>query len=144
MELKVTSEIENDRQVFRVGDLLFDSLAEAEEFLEWLHWLFRRIAARTSAAQMWAGHRQGSSDTPAIHEIATSLAYLSFVLAGLGAVEQVHLTMIRRITSALEATYQRQQAEGEEFAARMDRARAARQPQQEQPPQKRKSSGPSM
>ncbi len=106
MEVDVTSEIENDRQVFRVGDLLFDSLAEAEEFLEWLHWLFRRIAARTSAAQMWAGHRQGSSDTPAIHEIATSLAYLSFVLAGMGAVEQMHLSMIRQIKERLEKAVQ--------------------------------------
>lgn len=134
MEMKITSEIENGRQVFKVGDLPFDTQAEAEEFLEWMHWLMCRIEARSSDAEIWAGRRQASSDTPAIHDIATSLAYLSFVLAGLGVIDQMRLSMSKRILAALEAAAQRQQAEGKEFAARMNRARGAvAQPKEKNP-----------
>lgn len=125
MGMEITSKTENDRQIFRIGDLMFETRAEAVEFIEWIHWLLRRVGARKTDAEIWAGRRQADSDTPAIHDLATSLAYLSFVLTGVGAVDQMHLAMIRRITSALESAAQRQQAEGKEFAAKMDRARRA-------------------
>lgn len=142
MEMKVMSEIENGRQVFKVGDLPFDTQAEAEEFLEWMHWLIRRIKARSSDAEIWAGRRQASSDTPAIHDIATSLAYLSFVLAAAGAVDQMHLAMARRILSVMVTANERQQAEGEGFAERMKRVRAVQQlPKQDKPKGKTPSPG---
>ncbi|MHB1380351.1 MAG: hypothetical protein ACYCX0_12105 [Desulfurivibrionaceae bacterium] len=133
MEMKVMIEIENGRQVFKVGDLPFDTQAEAQEFLDWMDWLNRRVKARSSDAEIWAGRRQASSDTPAIHDIATSLAYLSFVLAAVGAVDQLHLTMVRQLTSALEAAHRRQQGEGKDFAEKMERMRAAK-PEKQQPP----------
>jgi hypothetical protein len=143
MEMKVMSGIEDGRQVFFVGDLPFDTEAEAQEFLEWLDWLMRRVKARSSAAEIWAGQRQASSDTPAIHDIATSLAYLSFVLAAAGAVDQMHLAMARRILSVMVTANERQQAEGEGFAERMKRVRAVQQlPKQDKP--KGKTPAPGM
>lgn len=104
MEMKVVSGIEDGRQVFRVGDLPFSTLAEAEEFLEWLDWLLRRHRELAEAAEAWAGRQQQErgSGNPGLHDVVTSLAYLSFMLAGMGAVEQMHLSMIRQITERLE------------------------------------------
>lgn len=132
--MEIKSVIKDNRQLFMVGKLEFETYAEAEEFVEWVSFLLRRRRELAEAAEGWAGRQQQErgSGNPILHDVVTSLAYLSFVLAAAGAVDQLHLTMSRRITSVLEAAYQRKQAEGEEQSP-------------QKPPQKKKfSSGPGM
>ena len=150
MELKITSDSDfgkNERQIYKVGKFEFQTYAEAKEFVEWVSRLFRRRRELAEAAEVWAGmqEEQLGNDNPAIHDIATSLAYLSFALAGLNAVETMHLAMIRRMTSALEVAHQRQQAAGKDFAEKMERMRAARAAEAaKQEPSQKKKTGPSM
>ena len=110
--MKVEFKIVDGHQAYVVrtpgGDLPFETLAEAEEFLEWLDWLLRRHRELGEAAEEWAGRQQQErgSGNPVLHDVVTSLAYLSFVLAGMGAVEQMHLSMIRQIKERLEKAVQ--------------------------------------
>jgi hypothetical protein len=122
MEMKITSETEDGRKVFRVGDLPFSSMAEAEEFVEWFSWLLRRRRELTEAAEQWAaGKQQHGSGNLVLHDVVTSLAHLSFVLGGVGVVEEIHLAMIRRILATMEDEVRGRQ----EFAEKMSKMSAA-------------------
>lgn len=124
--MKITSiSDENGRQVFFVGDLPFGSEKEAKEFLDWLDWLLQRIKGRVTPAEIWAGRQRGGSGNPSVHDIASGLAYVSFMLFAAGVVDHMHLDMARAFTYALEGAQKRQQAAGADFAARMDRAQGA-------------------
>lgn len=104
MELKIESSPKEGLQIYKVGKFEFQTYAEAEEFVEWISRLFRRRRELAASAEVWAGRQQQErgSGNPVLHDVMTSLAYLSFALAGLNAVETMHLTMIRQISDCLE------------------------------------------
>ena len=109
MEMKITSETVNGLQIFKIGDFPFSTLAEAEEFVEWFSWLLRRRRELTEAAEVWAGRQRLEEQNCSgvmLHDLMSGLAYLSFALAAAGAVEQMHLAMIRQVTKRLEKVVQ--------------------------------------
>lgn len=141
--MKVEFKIVDGHQAYVVrtpgGDLPFETLAEAEEFVEWMVWLRRRSRARAEEAQAWSG-REARSNSPLIHDLATALAYVSFALTAANAVEQVHLAMARQILSALEHAAEVNRQSSQSFAEKMSRMRAA----EAQPQKKKTSDGPKM
>lgn len=104
MELKITRGIENGHTIYLVGKLVFATHAEAKEFIDLVSRLFLRRRDLVEAAECWAGRQQQEHDSgnPVLHDVVTSLLYLSFVLASVGAVGKMHLAMIRQITKRLE------------------------------------------